>query len=468
MAAALFLLVLTFIIMAMRMHFITLPLDRDEGTYAYIAWRMDFGEMPYRDIIDHKPPIVYFLYNAAFKMFGANYTAVRGFSALYVILIMVSVFFTAKRIFGGRAAYFASALFSVFQGSVVFQAINANTELFLLLPLMLSLYFAAGERKTEYFFSGILFSAAVFTKPAVIYSALLWVVYWAVKKEKNGAIFFISGAVSFAAAVLVWAMSKAILPSFVEYVIKFNVLYARMKAGFRVKALTDFILENGVLLSSYFYSAIVIFKKEGTRGETLLFIMTTGLAAGIISLGGTYEHYYLVLYAPLCVSTGSMFSRLSRIQNRMKRNAAAGAFLLFFAVTFPVCNFELYRAPFIQVTGRQYGYTVFYETPIIAQKINEIKGPDTTLFVWPSEPEIYFYTGVRSMFRQISVLPAYSAYYGAQVSGLLADAEKEKPGLIVVTTKYGAPFDWIIKNYDLVMMTRNNALFALKNPGINK
>ena len=54
----------------LRLPFLAEPLERDEGSYAYIAQRLLVGEVPYRDYFDHKPPAIYFIYAGIFKLLG--------------------------------------------------------------------------------------------------------------------------------------------------------------------------------------------------------------------------------------------------------------------------------------------------------------------------------------------------------------------------------------------------------------
>src|SRR3989304_6048980 len=51
--------------LAFRAGALDLPLDRDEGAYAYIGSKLIHGTVPYRDAFDHKPPGVYFFYALA-------------------------------------------------------------------------------------------------------------------------------------------------------------------------------------------------------------------------------------------------------------------------------------------------------------------------------------------------------------------------------------------------------------------
>jgi len=49
-------LVLPFLLAA---PFLNEPFEKDEGTYATVARGLLDGQLPYRDLFDHKPPLVY-------------------------------------------------------------------------------------------------------------------------------------------------------------------------------------------------------------------------------------------------------------------------------------------------------------------------------------------------------------------------------------------------------------------------
>src|SRR5438128_10057196 len=56
------------IVVAVRAPLLPIPLERDEGEYAYIAWRLGYNELPYRDWIDQKPPAVFYIYRFALSL----------------------------------------------------------------------------------------------------------------------------------------------------------------------------------------------------------------------------------------------------------------------------------------------------------------------------------------------------------------------------------------------------------------
>src|SRR5580700_11017203 len=54
--------------LAVRMPLLNIPLDRDEGEYAYIGWRMGLHELPYRDWVALKPPGIFWVYRLAIAL----------------------------------------------------------------------------------------------------------------------------------------------------------------------------------------------------------------------------------------------------------------------------------------------------------------------------------------------------------------------------------------------------------------
>jgi len=81
----------------------TLP-SRDSGVFLYVGWRFLNGDIPYRDVWDHKPPLIYFV-----DALGLTITphSLWGVWFLQIIFIFFTVFFIYKlldREFGIYAA----------------------------------------------------------------------------------------------------------------------------------------------------------------------------------------------------------------------------------------------------------------------------------------------------------------------------------------------------------------------------
>src|SRR6266581_3517973 len=108
------------LLVILRLVFLHEPFERDEGTYAYIGQEILRGAIPYRDMIEIKPPGVMYLYAA---------------------LTCTVVFLTARRFNGSRAALLAALLFAVYEGTPMLQGSSSNSEVFMLLPIAVATYY---------------------------------------------------------------------------------------------------------------------------------------------------------------------------------------------------------------------------------------------------------------------------------------------------------------------------------------
>src|SRR3990172_9620810 len=70
----------------------TLP-SRDSGVFLYVAWRFLNGDIPYRDVWDHKPPLIYFVDALGLTLTPASQLGVW---FLQVIFIFFTLFFIYK------------------------------------------------------------------------------------------------------------------------------------------------------------------------------------------------------------------------------------------------------------------------------------------------------------------------------------------------------------------------------------
>src|SRR4030095_5884077 len=77
----------------------SLPLERDEGEYAYIAQRWMAGDVPYRDVFDQKPPGIFAFYAAAFALGGESPAAVRFAAQLWIAAGLAALAALGARLF---------------------------------------------------------------------------------------------------------------------------------------------------------------------------------------------------------------------------------------------------------------------------------------------------------------------------------------------------------------------------------
>src|SRR5437899_6218477 len=157
------------------------PLARDEGFYAAVGQRILHGDLPYRDAFDNKPPLVFGWYALSFLIFGQHVWAPRLVAAVLQSATTLLVYVQGRLLFSGREALLAALAFALSIGVARFQT-NANTEYFMLLPLVAGLVtFTLGHqtgRLRWFLLSGVLNGIAIMTKEVSRFNLgflLLWI-----------------------------------------------------------------------------------------------------------------------------------------------------------------------------------------------------------------------------------------------------------------------------------------------------
>ena len=163
---------------------LVLPWGRDQGIYAFTAWRMLDGALPYRDVFSFKPPMTTLVHALAFLLFGVNMTAIRALDLGWQGLTGVVVWGLLRKASGSDAVGLVGAgLFgwSYFRWD---QWTSAQTDGWASLPIgaaFLALALADGPRagRTEAVAGGLLGVAFLFkyTFGAFFAVALLLVIW---------------------------------------------------------------------------------------------------------------------------------------------------------------------------------------------------------------------------------------------------------------------------------------------------
>ena len=193
---------LVLIVAAIRLPLLAIPLERDEGEYAYIAWRLEYNELPYRDWVDQKPPAVFYVYRLALSLPFEAVRAIHFVGLLFSAASVCALFFLGLQFIDRFWAFLGAAFFALLSSDPLVQGTAANTELFMLCPLILSLiafFAAAAKTKPRVLFmvlAGALTGIAMMFKQVAIVNwfllAGLYPVFAPREKRWRGAVSFIA------------------------------------------------------------------------------------------------------------------------------------------------------------------------------------------------------------------------------------------------------------------------------------
>src|SRR5208282_913435 len=197
---------------AIRWRLLDMPLERDEGEYAYAGQLILQGIPPYQLAYNMKLPGTYAAYAAILAVFGETTgETARGIHLGLLLINAISIillYVVTARLFGARAGTVAGASYALLSTNLAVFGFAAHATHFVVLPaligLILLLHAEETRRPTFFFWSGLAFGIAFLMKQPGIFLGAFALFYLAVqcwpknKREwtpwaKNLAIFLLAG-----------------------------------------------------------------------------------------------------------------------------------------------------------------------------------------------------------------------------------------------------------------------------------
>lgn len=448
----------------LRAPYFSVPLERDEGEYAYIAQRMLAGEPPYTSAFDQKPPAVFLVYALAFSLFGQSIEAVRGLLHLWTLGSLVLLHVFVRRLAGALAAAFAALAFAISSTDPGIFATAANTEIFLLLPVLGSMVCLsrALERPRAiagFAACGALAGAACWFKPVAAVHALFLAIAAAVAAwrlpvgERLGGVAraelgLVVGAAAVSAPFVVFLVASGAWGAFVDAVVVHNLAYSTSldaATGARVLAFMLAHQAPGFGVLWLLAGAALVLPSGASPGSRALLAGFAASSAAAISIGFHYRfHYFVQLLPPLCALAGISAAALAKgAAGALGRAGAAaapaawaGTAVAVAAVAVPpiAASWPVLRAgPPEAVSRAIYGMNPFPESLAIADYIERTSEPGETVYVVGSEPQILFYARRRSATRYIFFYPLTGPYPDAldRQRELVAEVRASRPRYVV-------------------------------------
>jgi Dolichyl-phosphate-mannose-protein mannosyltransferase len=384
------------------------PFEGDEGVYGTIAQGILKGEVPYRDLFDHKPPLIYLWYVFSFQVFGESVVAPRFMSALVWSLTTIVVYKQALLLFGRDMARGAALVFALSAGLVLLQA-NANTEAFMLLPLTLSLYALTrglhSDNARWFLAAGVFGAIAVFTKQIgglnLAAGALVLGAY-CLRRSGFRLAFrqVLALCLGFGLAAMLGLIPFVLLGALNDFIYAnwtYNRLYATEeplnlhRVARDVEGLRFFFIAAGPLVLLSILGLLSTLRERRWEG-LLLGAWLVGGFSGIFLSGRAFPHYYVSLLAVLAILTpaGAVALRMPSLSSRVFTGMVLASALLCVTV-----NLNVYLQPTPEAKhSARFARTqpeIQNRSPDLGAYIASITGPDERIYNYGREAQIYFY-----------------------------------------------------------------------------
>lgn len=448
-----------------RIRLIDLPLERDEGEYAYAGRLMLEGVPPYQLAYNMKLPGTYAAYALIIAVFGDTPRGIHAGLIVVTSLTTVLLWLLGRRLVGPVGALAAAAAFALLSmsGSVLGLAAHAThfVTLFAVAGWFLLLKGTDSRRVTMLFSAGLLFGFAFLMKqPGVAFGAFAGIVLlvaelrrqprvWRDSAIQLGA-FFAGAALPFAlTCILLWL--AGVIDRFWFWTFSYARAYVGLQSlsdawlAFKTAAVAIFAAAPGVWLLT---AAGVVVLLGSVRRATAIAVLMFLLASLAAASPGLYfrGHYFIPLLAAaaLCAGAAAQFVVAAARPSAWRKAAIALVTVVFIgsaAHSLYAQREILFHATPQQASRRLYGANPFPESLEIGRYLREISAPDARIGVIGSEPQIYLYSGRRSATGYIYTYGLMEPHAAAEKMQreMIAEIEAANPEFLVFVA---VPTSW--------------------------
>jgi hypothetical protein len=396
---------LAFLFVLLRWNNFDAPLTRDEGEYAYAARLLISGSAPYEHSFLQKPPMVAYSYALAGLLAPDVFWLPRILANVFAALATVLLGYIALREFGPGAAMPAMWLMTPMILLPELDQFIANTEMFMLLPLMAMVAVYVRSRHcnggaAHWLAAGILAALTVCYK----YTALPLVAFvfavWSFEEWRGGKspraiaghwLAALSGGTATAAIVLAPFLLRDGGKRLWECTVVFNRFYAA-SAGFGMDGLR-------VKLGEFWHSWWILFLTPCllvfTLERRMWFWAMLFLVAWLSAAGSYYGHYYIAImpFWALLVAValrdfaGWVATKVSQPRDRLRQLFTG---IVVFALCAPDARWLIRTRE--QFAADKLGpWRTFLESPLVAARLKQLTAPGDFVYVAGSEPQILCY-----------------------------------------------------------------------------
>ena len=453
---------------ALRLPGISVPLDRDEGAFGYMGQLINAGKLPYRDGVDHKPPIAFYINALALRFVPPTEQGIHIFLLLYNALTLLCMFYLGKCYFRSfTAGIWCAFAFCVFSASPAIQGFTASTEMWMLLPIALSLLLAvlgAQRRKAmPLVLSGVAGAVACWTKQTAFTSILFVFIFVclsgpgtdpdaaapSLRARLRALACWMLGAVGFSGLLVSYFYIQGILGAFIYWSFLHNVSYAEVRtlsntlSEFSVR-LWEIVRGDFVILSVALIAAVWSVIKKDRKAYFVLGFLAFSLVGTFP--GFSYRHYFAQLAPAVGLAGGyGFFILVEHIRKPDWRPLIAIACGLA-AVGVPIAmnsQYFLERDP-DKISRYYFQYNPFPESKQIASYLADSTSPSNKVFIIGSEPEILFYARRQSPTSFLMLYPLMNSYprTGEFQQTVWNDIQRTPPGVVLKVVNIPGSYMW--------------------------
>jgi hypothetical protein len=450
-----------------RLRLVHMPLERDEGEYAYAGQLILQGIPPYKLAYNMKLPGSYAAYALLMALFGQTPFGIHFGLLLVNAATTLLMFFLARRLFGPLAGIVAAAVYALLSTSSSVLGFAGHATHFVVAAavggILLLLKALDSGRMDQLFWSGgLLGTAFVMKQPGAFFPLFggIYLLQQSIRGEQAWKTVFSRAGVYAAGVVCPFALTCLILwrAGVLTQFWFWTFTYARAYGS--IVSLSDgwhLLLETGahvigpaVLVWLLALAGLSAVAWSATARAQIRFLVEFLLFSFIAICPGLYfrAHYFILLLPAVALLAGVAVS-CGKEELARRGKASLGAtpaivFVLACAVAIGMQSDFLFNLSPETAARTIYGGNPFLEAPVIAKYIEDHTRPDAKIAVLGSEPEIYFYAHRRSASPYIYTyeLLEEQKFASTMQADMIRDIENARPEYIVYVD---VPTSWLVQ-----------------------
>ncbi|MCX7015371.1 MAG: glycosyltransferase family 39 protein [Candidatus Sumerlaeota bacterium] len=414
----------------LRARMLEVPLERDEGVYAYLGRLILQGVPMYSDAADLQMPLLWLSYAGFMALFGKSVVGIH-LGLLVVNLATVwLMFLLGRRLCDPAAGVVAAAGYAILSLDQKMLGFTANAEHFILLPALAGLWLLLraeeSRRPRGFFASGLLLGVGMVVKQQGLFfvafggAYVLWLAWgdrplWRRRHLERLAAFGLGAALPFLAFCL-WFAYTGVLGRFFFWIFEYSSKYASKqgiaRAPVNMAQTGGPILHDGAIFFGLAGLGLLSIWMDSRTRRHAPFLTALPLFSFLaVSAGFFYRHHYYILLLPAVSLLGAAAIRslsklfLQAYGKKAERVITVGLTLLAVAQTASVQRDALFRFTPDQINKSIYKVNPFVESPEIGRYIREHSNPSDQVAILGSEPQILLYADRDSATKQIVMYP---------------------------------------------------------------
>jgi hypothetical protein len=460
---------------AIRIRLLQIPLERDEGEFAYMGQLMLQGIPPYLLAYNMKFPGIYAAYALVMAVFGQTIAGIHlGLMVVNAVAIIL-LYLLTRRLFDNVAGVVAAACYAVLSVSPSVLGTSAHATQFIV-PLALGGTFLLiqgldSNKYSTLFVSGLLYGLALTMKQHAVLFIVFGLIYlvWSIAKKhpfdlkklvKGISLFILASAIPFIVSCAI-LYGMGVFPKFWFWTFTYASQYVSeipLSVGMR-----NFIISAPRAISPWVWATAgvgltTIFWNQKARANAV-FLIGFSLFSFLSVCPGFFfrNHYFVTVLPAVTLLAGVAASATRRFLSNKKMPIAIQIIPLMViagVVILPMSVFTrfFFTAAPAEACRMMYGENPFPESIEIGEYIKNHSTEDDKIAVIGSEPQIYFYADRKSATGYIYVygLMEPQDFASRMQREMIQEIEKARPIYIVFVN---VPYSWLVRrNSDMTLI----------------